>query len=574
MSTTPYTTLTEKEQALPTKLLVLIALLQGLGLLFLHQAIDFEFWPAQSPPWLLTLYSVFLALPTMLLLSLTQANLSKILPVALMFALVIGLLAYYTGYQLLPIGKVRADALYFVFSLTIGIALFKALIYLQQYVSQAPMHYSELFRWSWRNFLTLGLAILFASVFWLILFLWGALFKAIGLNFFETLFRQTWFYYPAITLANGFGIIIFRNLAHIIDTITRLQQALMKFLLVILIFISILFLSALPFTGLNVLWESGGSMLILWMQALMLFFLNAVYQDDSSARPYPLWLHRFIYVGVALLPVYSMISFYGLSLRVDQYGWSLARCWAFLVWLILALFPLGYLWGIARLRDAWLSQLSRVNIVVGLIVLGLMLLINSPLLDFRKFVVNNHLEKLAANPDAVDELDIRYFYSRLARPGYLALQDLKIQYRDTHPDFVRRIESKGTIRKNTSKEEFIEKLIIIDAEPPTELLDIIYRKFKKETWAPRNAKNRYIAEVELNNDLSKEFLLVRETENHTYVELYIFNEGKWIEKPIGQTGQYKQDFSEFIDALKNNEITTIEPQWRDVQIGDKRYRVR
>jgi len=111
MSTTPYTTLTEKEQALPTKLLVLIALLQGLGLLFLHQAIDFEFWPAQSPPWLLTLYSVFLALPTMLLLSLTQANLSKILPVALMFALVIGLLAYYTGYQLLPIGKVRADAL-------------------------------------------------------------------------------------------------------------------------------------------------------------------------------------------------------------------------------------------------------------------------------------------------------------------------------------------------------------------------------------------------------------------------------------------------------------------------------
>jgi len=348
----------------------------------------------------------------------------------------------------------------------------------------------------------------------------------------------------------------------------------MKFLLVILIFISILFLSALPFTGLNVLWESGGSMLILWMQALMLFFLNAVYQDDSSARPYPLWLHRFIYVGVALLPVYSMISFYGLSLRVDQYGWSLARCWAFLVWLILALFPLGYLWGIARLRDAWLSQLSRVNIVVGLIVLGLMLLINSPLLDFRKFVVNNHLEKLAANPDAVDELDIRYFYSRLARPGYLALQDLKIQYRDTHPDFVRRIESKGTIRKNTSKEEFIEKLIIIDAEPPTELLDIIYRKFKKETWAPRNAKNRYIAEVELNNDLSKEFLLVRETENHTYVELYIFNEGKWIEKPIGQTGQYKQDFSEFIDALKNNEITTIEPQWRDVQIGDKRYRVR
>jgi hypothetical protein len=124
-----------------------------------------------------------------------------------------------------------------------------------------------LFLWSWRNFLTLSLAVLFAGSFWLLLMLWAALFKAINIDFFSDLFEQRWFYYPAIALANGFGIIIFRKLTYIIDTITRLQQALIKFLLVLLSLVSLLFLGALPFTGLEPLWESGGSSLILWMQA-------------------------------------------------------------------------------------------------------------------------------------------------------------------------------------------------------------------------------------------------------------------------------------------------------------------
>jgi hypothetical protein len=248
------------------------------------------------------------------------------------------------------------------------------------------------------------------------LILWAALFDAINIEFFNDLFKKPWFYYPAIALANGFGIIIFRNLTYIIDTITRLQQALMKFLLVILVLVSLLFIGALPFTGLEPLWKSGGSSLILWMQALMLFFLNAVYQDDPDARPYHLVLHRFIYIGIAILPIYSIISFYGLSLRVDQYGWTLARCWAFLIWFLLALFPIGYCWGIAKLRDEWLQQLSKVNVVIGLIVLALMLMVNSPLLDFRKIVVNNQLQRLETGLTQIEDFDINYFRKSLAKP--------------------------------------------------------------------------------------------------------------------------------------------------------------
>src|SRR5690606_41751209 len=157
--------------------------------------------------------------------------------------------------------------------------------------------------------------IIFSFSVWGVLMLSADLIKLIRIDFFHDLFTERWFYYPVLALAHGFGIIIFRNQSKVIDTITRIQQALMKFLLVILVLVSLLFLAALPFTGLAPLWETGqGSMLILWLQALMLFFLNAVYQDDADARPYPLLVHRFIYIGVALLPVYSVIAFYGLGL--------------------------------------------------------------------------------------------------------------------------------------------------------------------------------------------------------------------------------------------------------------------
>jgi hypothetical protein len=410
------TTGSNRSDGLPTKLLVLISLVQGFSLLVLHQSIELKFWPHQSPQWLFAFYSIAFIWPTTLLLSLSKGNGLTVIKFTLPFAITGGLLGYYVGYQATPIAYIRYDSLLFAFVTTMAIATFKALMYSQQYASGGRIYYSALFKWSWRNFLTLSLSLLFAGSFWLILILWAALFDAINIEFFNDLFKKPWFYYPAIALANGFGIIIFRNLTHIIDTITRLQQALMKFLLVILVLVSLLFIGALPFTGLEPLWKSGGSSLILWMQALMLFFLNAVYQDDPDARPYHLVLHRFIYIGIAILPIYSIISFYGLSLRVDQYGWTLARCWAFLIWFLLALFPIGYCWGIAKLRDEWLQQLSKVNVVIGLIVLALMLMVNSPLLDFRKIVVNNQLQRLETGLTQIEDFDINYFRKSLAKP--------------------------------------------------------------------------------------------------------------------------------------------------------------
>ena len=57
------------------RVLLLIALLQGLALLLLHQALQLQHRPYPHWPWLLALYSVALVTPAMLLLGLrAQGN--------------------------------------------------------------------------------------------------------------------------------------------------------------------------------------------------------------------------------------------------------------------------------------------------------------------------------------------------------------------------------------------------------------------------------------------------------------------------------------------------------------------
>jgi len=69
-----------------------------------------------------------------------------------------------------------------------------------------------LFTNSWRNFLVGVLAGIFTLIFWLILVLWGQLFKVIGIDFFMDLFTEDWFVIPVLAVAFGLGVSLFRDL--------------------------------------------------------------------------------------------------------------------------------------------------------------------------------------------------------------------------------------------------------------------------------------------------------------------------------------------------------------------------
>lgn len=574
--------------------LALIALAQGLLLMGLYGLLENGLWPSESPPWRLLLFTVILVGPTLLLLGLgPAAGRARLGGMAAAFTLLAALLAYYAGAQMLPPPLPDTPSFFagiaFLFASLLFIAAFKALMYMQHFASGEPFSYSALFRWSWRNFLIFVLAWVFACVFRLILVLWQLLFKAIGIDFFEELFSKDWFITPALVLAFGMGIVILRKQSHIIDTIAQVQQALMRLLLPLLVGIAMLFLLALAFTGLAPFWEGGGSWLALWTLALILFFVNAVYKDDPSLRPYPLWLHRLVYLGVGLLPVYSAISCYGLTLRIMQHGWSVGRGLGALVWTLLALFALCYSYSILRRRDSWLAAASRINVRLGLVVLAAMLLANSPLLDFRKVSVSSQLARLEYGQVSPEEFDVDYFARHLGRPGYEALQDLEASHREANPEFAERIAAalaRWLPNKETAAERAkqLAQALVQElaqeagtAPAPPSLADALAKALAEQSPRRLRTWDYHLLPMDLDADGRADYLLIK-TGRHSprgkldlNLTLFYRDGPESAAAPWQQEYLYPQDPSlpkeDIVQRLLQGDYTLAPQRWRQIEAG-------
>ena len=425
----------------PLKVTLAIALTQGAVLYLLTLAELNDAWPSGQPVWNLPLWTLAVAWPVLLHLSIGTANARRTIAGASLFASLLAAVAAYTGSQMSPPGAFPTESIVAVFLITSAVACFKALMYLQPLAARRPVIYAELFANSWRNFLVAGLSAVMAGGIYLVLMLWASLLNVIGIAFFLELFVEMWFAFPVIATCFGLGVFIFRGLARVIDGLTGLLEGLMRLLLPLLIVMLAIFLGALPFTGLEPLWDVGsGTALLMALNGFALFFLNAVYQTGRR-EPYPALVHRLVYVGAVVLPIVSALALYGLSLRIAQYGWTVERCWALAVCVILALFSCGYAGSILRLRDAWPRNLAFVNRSMGLAILAFMLLSNSPLLDFRLISLESQQRRVESGEIELREFDFYYAGEFLGRPAYLWTQELFAQYGDSDPELAELIRN-------------------------------------------------------------------------------------------------------------------------------------
>ncbi|MDH5499842.1 MAG: DUF4153 domain-containing protein [Gammaproteobacteria bacterium] len=553
---------------LPRKTMLLVSLLQGLALLLLYRSLENDSWPTTSPLWAYPLWTVAVTLPVLLLLALESATIRRTLTLIGSFSALLVLLAIYTGWQAEPYDEFPVGNLVFVFVCSTGLACFKALMYLQQRAARIPLTYGVLFTYSWRNSLTLALSLLFVFVLWLILMLWAQLFRAIEVDLFHELFREDWLLFPVLAVSLGLAISIFRNLTQVIDSISRLLQGLIKLLLPLVISVAILFLVALPFVGLDALWSTGsGTSLLLWLLAIVLFFVNAVYQDGRGDSPYPQLVHRLIYAGLLLLPVISVISFYGLWLRLDEYGWTVARSWAFVIWLVLSLFAAGYFVGIVRRRDDWTADLARVNIGMGLVVLALMLVVNSPLLDFRKISLASQLQRVESGGIELADFDFWYARQSLARPGYLALEQMKHQVGDSDPELLEKIQNplpEWQARHRKPAQKFWEQ---VNYRPELfEVPEDLRQKISRSQFDQGTDTQTLLIRTDLDRDGEPEFAMLQFSDSYLFnAQLFVLNQGGWEDSPMSIGDRFR---SETIEQLTKGEITTPAPRFSHLRVGD------
>ena len=554
----------------PRNLMLLIALAQGIALLLLWRALTNETWPARQPAINFPLWTVTVAFPGLLLLSLESGRVIRTLSRVSLFCAVLVLSALYIGWQASPFDEFPVESLLFVYVVTMGIACFKALMYLQHYVADAPITYRTLFRYSWRNFLVVALG---AALVWgvtIILFLWGALFQAIGIDFFADLFAEDWFLFPVLAVAFGLGVLIFRHLATVIDSITSLLEGLIRLLFPLIVAVVAIFLAALPFTGLQPLWETGnGTALLMWMNAFALFFANAVYQPGRRP-PYPAIVHRLLYGGTCLLPIVSMLALYGLYLRIAQYGWTVERCWALVVCLLLALFSAGYALGIVRRRVDWPETLGRVNVVMGWVIVALMLLVNTPLLDFRSISLASQFARVERGEIEIHDFDFFYARQRLARPAWLRMQALLDEVGDSDPRLAELIREPRPSRTPVADVADLWEGMVYRPEPfdvPEDLRQSI------ESSYAAHYEFVVLVAVDLNQDQTLEYVLIGSAEFGALRAEGFYRQGdEWLSLNLTRDVSVSSEIDIEL-TLQSGEIETIPPEFQVLRIGELEFNV-
>lgn len=566
-------------------LMLAISLAQGFALFLLWRAGENQVWPSQTPVANFPLWTIAVALPLLLLLGLEDRNERRTAMFVALFSALLALLGAYIGWQVTPFGEFPPGSIIATFILPLILGCFLVLLFLRPAVLGRAPDYAEVFSDSWRNALVAALSWALTVGVFAVMMLWGELFRVIGIDFFIDLFTEDWFLFPVLSVVVGLGIFIFRGLANVIAGITGLLQGLMWLLLPLVLTVTVLFLGALPFTGLEPLWDTGnGTALLMALNLFALFALNAVYQRGDR-EPYPLHLHRLLCIGIALLPVISLLALYGLYLRVDQYGWTVARCWALMIALLITLFSLGYAGNVVRFREEWTGKLSSVNLPMSLLMLALILLINSPVLDFRKISLASQQNRVERGEIALEQFDFLDARENGGRPAYLWMQQIIEENQESNPELAQlalepvRPDFIETVRDSSERIDF-RGWVTYRPEPfaiPDDLVDAMQTS-RIAAMARASLVNELILfQADLDSDGNPEYILAagisvtipEDGLAQLDVSGYRLEPDGWRE--LFFTPHF--DDPTTVQQLLEGEIQVVEPEFNNLQIGETTLRV-
>lgn len=408
--------------------IVLVALLQGLLMYLAETGQAHGWWPFATLAGRVCWYTLALAVPTAMLLSVQRLDDRRFWQHAAAIAGVYALLAWWAAWSATGAPGITSSSVLTPFGFTLGLALFVALPYLQCRLAHARWSapYAELFEHAWQNALTILLTALFVGICWAVLELWAALFALVNIDFFRDLFHELPFAYLATGTMVGLGVLIARTQQRPLHVARQLLFAIFRGLLPLVALIALWFLVSLPFTGLAPLWATRSATSILMGVLLVLvLFANAVFQDGSGERPYPPAVRRVVEAALLVAPAYAALALYALALRIAQYGWTADRLWAVLAAIVLAGYACGYAFAVVRRSAGWLGALPRVNIVLSMVVMALIVLANSPALDPFRIAVASQLGRVHAGRVSAKDLDIEPLRFDNGRRGYLAAQALR-----------------------------------------------------------------------------------------------------------------------------------------------------
>ncbi len=267
--------------------------------------------------------------------------------------------------------------------------------------------YSSVHRYAWTDAIIGGASLAFTGLTFLLAFLLGSLFDAIGISLLKDLIEEGWFAWMLAGAAFGAASAVLREKDPLLGTLQRLVMLVFSVLAPVLAGALANYMVALPVTGFGGLWKSGlpETPLLLSTAAFAVVFLNAIIGDSPDDRSDGrLWRITEGVLLFAVLPL-GILALVSMSLRVGQYGWTPERLWGVIACLVAIAYGAAAWWAGIRGRSAFDVRLreSQKWLAVGLC--GLALFLALPILDFGSISARSQLARLEAGKLEAREFD-------------------------------------------------------------------------------------------------------------------------------------------------------------------------
>lgn len=293
--------------------------------------------------------------------------------------------------------------------------------FLLAWVRPGWQDYPALFLEAWSIVVRYAAAWAFVGLVWLVIFLSDEVLRIVGVTVIGDLLEHMVVPMALTGAVLGFGLAVVHELAEMLSP--QLLLRLFRLLLPVVLAVMLVFLVALPFRGLDGLFQGlSPALLLLTMVGGGVGLVSvAIDRSDAEAAQSPvLWRSA---QGMALiLPVLAALALWAIWLRVGQHGWTPERLFIAFVGAL----GLGYglIYAVSVLRGAgWMERIRRGNLGMALAVIAVAALWLTPVLNAEALSARSQLARFEAGITAPGDLDI-YALQRWGKPGAAVLATL------------------------------------------------------------------------------------------------------------------------------------------------------
>lgn len=279
----------------------------------------------------------------------------------------------------------------------------------------------------WTNALLVAASSLFMLLSYAIAHLLAEMFHLVKLDFLRIALREDAFVALLCGAAFGAALGLLRDRDAVITALQRVAMLVLRILAPVLAIGVLIFLAALPMTGLTPLWETGGTTPIMLTGAMLAVFLaNAVVSDQPSDESRSTFLSASAAaLGLFLLPMVG-IAVYSSGLRIEQHGLSPDRLWALVFLIVASVTAVAYAIAILG-RRGWFVRLRATNLRLIFMLAGIALLLSTPLVSFDRIATAHQLSRLSNGQVLPDDFDYKGLWFDFGPPGRAALINLAIK---------------------------------------------------------------------------------------------------------------------------------------------------